>query len=168
MYLATRAPSDSTEDRRDRTVEMLLATAESISATQTETPGFGWPQPGIERISRPCHHLNLEGMSEGGSSDHRTYRLPTAVISSAHPRPRTGNMGDPTRPFWPPICRSPAASVGGLGRFRVAEPHMLLGFAPSKNSTTSGAIRGAEQPSMTTRLQADAHRRRRYDREAGR
>ena len=68
----------------------------------------------------------------------------------------------------PHICRSPAVSVGGLGRYRAAEPSVLLGFAPSKDSTTSAAIRGAEQPSLSTRLRVDAHRRRRYDRRAGR
>jgi hypothetical protein len=51
---------------------------------------------------------------------------------------------------------------------RAAEPPVLLGFAPSKDSTTSGAIRGAEQPSLSTVLRVDARRRRRYDRQAGR
>ena len=73
-------------------------------------------------------------------------------------------MGDPIQSHGPHICRSSAVSVGGLEKIRAAAPCLLLGFALSKDSTTSGAERGAEQQSMTTRLRVDAHRHRKRPR----
>ena len=92
---------------------------------------------------------------------------PAGSISSSVRRSEAPTLAAIPRPYRH-IWRSPALSVGRLGRFRAAEPPVLLGFAPSKDSTTSAAIRGAEQPSLSTVLRVDAHRRRRSDREASR